>query len=168
MESSAAGLLAELHGHCLRALGKVVGGEFDGLSTMARAALKRGLISALLKKKLEHLDIAVAYNRHAYDGKMRGFQDWLHAELSDGPGSGGGAVASASSAASSGSDVDFDGGSEVHDVSSIPPKPPGPVPVSRPRLVRREPPGELHFPPKPLGSAPVSRPRLARRESPGV
>ena len=83
MESSAAGLLAELHGHCLRALGKVVGGEFDGLSTMARAALKRGLISALLKKKPEHLDIAVAFNRHAYDGKMRGFQDWLHAALSE-------------------------------------------------------------------------------------
>ena len=50
MDSPAAGLLAELHGHCLRALGKAVGGEFDGLSTMARAALKRGLISALLKK----------------------------------------------------------------------------------------------------------------------
>ena len=113
MASSAAGLLAELHGHCLRALGKAVGGEFDGLSTMARAALERGLISALLKKKLEHLDTAVAYNRHAHDGKMRKFQDWLHTELSGGPGAGGSADATASNAGSSGSDIDFDGGSTV-------------------------------------------------------
>ena len=151
MDSSAAGLLAELHGFCLRALGRAVGGKFDGLSTMARAALKRGLISALLKKKLEHLDTAVAYNRHAYDGKMRGFQDWLLTELADGPGSGGWAGATASSAGSSGSDVDVDGGSTVSGVDSSSPSPPGPVPVSRPRLVRRDPPEGLLSPSCPLG-----------------
>ena len=111
MDSSAAGLLSELHGHALRALGNVIVGNFDGLATMARAAWKQEVISAKLKKKLEHLDIAVAFNRHAHEGKARGLKDWLHAELSG-------------SLASSGSDVDSDGvRSDVIDVGGPPPTP---------------------------------------------
>ena len=134
MEQSAAGLLSEAHGSALRLLGKAVIGDFDGLSTMARAALQRGLISAKLKKRLERLDVAVAFNRHAHTGKVRGLQHWLQAELSG-------------SLASSGSDGDSEGARfEVLDVRDPPPAP-GPAPVSRPRLAQRGPPGDMCSPP---------------------
>ena len=136
MEPSAAGLLSEVHGYTLRTLGKVIVGDFDGLTTMARAAWKQKQISPKLKKKLEHLDIAVAFNRHAHEGKVRGLKDWLHAELTG-------------SLASSGSDVDSDGvRSDVIDVGGPPPAP-RPAPVSRPRLAQRGPPGALSSPTMP-------------------
>ena len=139
MEQSAAGLLSEAHGSALRLLGTAVIGDFDGLSTMARAALKRGLISSKLKKRLEYLDIAVAFNRHAHEGKVRRLQHWLQAELSG-------------SLASSGSDGDSDGARiDVIDVGG-PPQPLGQLLLAGQGWCNRGPQG-LWFPP-PMPPAP--------------
>ena len=79
--ASAAALISELHGFCLREICAVVKGDFDGLTTAARAARRLGVLSNKIFKRLGQLDTAFAFNRHAHEGKMDAFRAILLGEL---------------------------------------------------------------------------------------
>ena len=60
---SVTSLMAELHGLCTRALEARVG-VHDGLTTAARTARRRGLLSRATARRMERVDVAAAYVRH--------------------------------------------------------------------------------------------------------
>ena len=74
------GLLAELHGQCLRLLCDDMGKDFCGLSVAARAAGKIGL-SGRLVRKLMQIDVAFAVSRHLNSVKASDFVGELRATL---------------------------------------------------------------------------------------
>ena len=77
---SALAILSELHGQCFRMLALHVG-DTDGLTVAARKAKKSRLVSSGLAKRLERLDVATHYARHATQAKAATFFARFLAEL---------------------------------------------------------------------------------------
>ena len=78
---SVVGLLADAQHSALTVLASLFDQNFEGLSVAARAARRAGRISPGLAKKLERLDLAAHFARHATAQKVRILADALDAEL---------------------------------------------------------------------------------------
>ena len=78
---SVVGLLADAQHSALTVLASLFDQNFEGLSIAARAARRAGRISPGLAKKLERLDVAAHFARHATAQKVRHLADALDAEL---------------------------------------------------------------------------------------
>ena len=66
-------LILQLHGNVLRHASEVTGGHFEGVGVAAKSLYKSGLVDAALRKKLNQLDIAAAFVRHATRPKIDEF-----------------------------------------------------------------------------------------------
>ena len=78
--TSAAALLAELHGAAFRRLSLEVG-DAGGLTVAAREARRLGRVSPGLMRKLERVDIAMHYAQHISMAKVAALTDRLEREL---------------------------------------------------------------------------------------
>ena len=78
---SVVGLLTDAQHSALTVLASLFDQNFEGLSVAARAARRAGRISPGLAKKLERLDLAAHFARHATAQKVRILADALDAEL---------------------------------------------------------------------------------------
>ena len=83
-------MLAELHSDCTAAIADATGSFAGGLTASARVARRRGRIKAATLHRLERLDVAVAFLRHASKPRSVFCLQQLLAEL----GESGGAAAS--------------------------------------------------------------------------
>ena len=78
------GMLSSLHGACFRQLSTKLKECHEGLTVAARQGRRQGIITAGLAKRLERLDIAVAYTRHASRPKLQKFLAEFEQQLNGG------------------------------------------------------------------------------------
>ena len=78
------GLLSSLHGICFRRLCTRLGGSFEGLAAAARHGRRQGILTNGWAKKLERLDTAVAFTRHANQPRLQALLADFEAHLAKG------------------------------------------------------------------------------------